>query len=274
MKQSPSSQFITIDGKSLEYAWHGPPPDEAPTLIFLHEGLGCVAMWRDFPVTLADATGCGALIYSRTGYGQSDSCELPRAVTFQHDEAVTVLPALIDAFEIRDAILVGHSDGGTIALIYAASAHGQTLRGVITEAAHVFNEAVCVASIEDAVELYEETDLRAKLSRYHKNVDVAFRGWADVWLHPDYRDWNMEEWLSQIKVPLLAIQGKKDQYGTVSQLRSIGTRAGGPTETLLLADCRHVPHVEQREQTLAAMKRFIDQLLFNLNGNRSASPAD
>jgi pimeloyl-ACP methyl ester carboxylesterase len=184
----------------LEYRWFGPPPGEAPTLIFLHEGLGCAATWRDFPRRLADATGCGALVYSRAGYGTSPPVILPRPIRYMHDDAV-VLDEVLRHYDVRDAILIGHSDGASIALIYAGSAPRPNLRALALEAPHVFAESIALESIAAMQREYETTDLRQRLARYHgANVDVAFRGWNDVWLHPEFRDWNIEEFLSAIEV--------------------------------------------------------------------------
>ncbi|MFH1481517.1 MAG: alpha/beta hydrolase, partial [Pseudomonadota bacterium] len=203
-----------VDEKRLETAWYGPPPDKAPTLVFLHEGLGCVAMWHDFPAKLSSATGCGALVYSRLGYGRSDPCPLPRPVRFMHDEGLQVLPALLEVAGIRQCILIGHSDGGSIAIIYAGGTSAIPLRGLITESAHVFCEERTVRSIQIAGENYKKGRLRKKLEKYHgDNVDCAFWGWNGAWLHPDFKNWNLEEYLPGIDVPMLVIQGEHDEYG-------------------------------------------------------------
>jgi len=256
------TQYLQVDGHKLEFAWHGPRPDEAPTLVFLHEGLGCVALWRDFPAKLAAATGCGALVYSRLGYGKSDPCELPRPISFMHTEGLEVLAPVLTAAGIRDCILVGHSDGGSIAIIYAGGTPAVPLRGLITAAAHVFCEQLSVDSIEIARTQYEHHDLRQKLERYHgANTKFAFRGWNDVWLHPDFMQWNIEEYLPGIKVPMLAIQGQDDQYGTAAQIEAIAAKTGPRTQTLLLPNCRHAPHMEQEQATLDATQNFIQALL-------------
>jgi pimeloyl-ACP methyl ester carboxylesterase len=254
--------FITVGGNRLEVAWHGPGPAKAPTLIFLHEGLGCVALWRDFPAKVAAATGCGALVYSRLGYGQSDPCALPRPIRYMHDEGLAVLPALLEVAGIRECILVGHSDGGSIALIYAGGTPALPLRGVITEAAHVFCEDISVQSIAAIKQPYEQGDLRQKLQKYHgENVDCAFWGWNGAWLHPEFRDWNLEEYLPGIKVPLLAIQGEDDEYGTTAQIEAIARQAGAGAEVVLLPNCGHSPHRDQEAATLQAMTRFIERVL-------------
>lgn len=254
--------FITVAGKRLEVAWHGPRPEEAPTLVFLHEGLGCVALWRDFPAKLAATTGCGALVYSRLGYGQSDPCDLPRPLHYMHDEGLEVLPELLQVAGVRECILVGHSDGGSIALIYAGGTPATPLRGVITEAAHVFCEDISVRSIAAIKAPYEQGDLRQKLQKYHgQNVDCAFWGWSGVWLHPDFRQWNLEEYLAGLKVPLLAIQGEADEYGTVAQIEAIARQAGAGAEVVMFPNCGHSPHRDQEAATLQAMTQFIQRIL-------------
>lgn len=249
---------LRAGGHRLEYAWFGPPPERAPTLVFLHEGLGCVAMWRDFPARVAAATGWGALVYSRAGYGRSDPVDLPRPVTFMHREGREVLPEVLEAAGVRDAVLVGHSDGGSIALIHAGSGDAPRVRGVVLEAPHVFVEEVSVESIARIGEVYHSTDLPRRLARYHgDNTECAFRGWNEVWLDPEFRVWNIEEYLPRIAVPVLVIQGEDDEYGTPAQVEAIQRQAGGPVETLLLPDCGHSPHRDQPERTLAAMVEFV-----------------
>jgi pimeloyl-ACP methyl ester carboxylesterase len=254
---------LNIGGKQLEYVWHGLGPAEAPTLVFLHEGLGCVAMWRDFPERLAEQTGCGALVYSRTGYGNSDPCELPRPVRFMHDEALA-LPQVLEAFQIREAILVGHSDGGSIVVIHAGAAgHDARVRGLILEAPHVFVEEVGLDSIRKLAEEYRAAPsvLKQRLTRYHgKNVDETFWGWNDVWLNPEFRTWNIEEYLTQIRVPVLLIQGEDDHYGTRAQVKAIEPGCQGPVRTVMLAECGHSPHLDQQARTLEAMREFVEEL--------------
>jgi len=254
-------EYLTVDGKRLEVAWHGPAPEDAPTLVFLHEGLGCVAMWRDFPTKLAAATGCGALVYSRLGYGRSDACALPRPLRFMHDEGLQVLPALLDRVGVREGILIGHSDGGSIAIIYAGGTSADPLRGVITESPHVFCEELTVRSIRKTRESYEAGDLRQKLEKYHgANTDCAFWGWAGAWLHPDFVTWNLEEYLPRIKVPMLVIQGENDEYGTSAQVEAIARQAGAGAEVMIVPDCGHTPHREQEVTTFQAMAGFIAQV--------------
>lgn len=253
---------MTLAGKRLEFSWLGPGPEEAPTLVFLHEGLGCVSMWRDFPAKLAAATGCGALVYSRLGYGSSDPCPLPRPIDFMHGEGLQTLPGLIETAGIRDCILIGHSDGGSIAIIYVGGTAALPLRSLITEAAHVFCEDISIRSIEAAKTRYRKGDLRPKLETYHgPNTDCAFRGWNDVWLHPDFIHWNIEEYLPGIKVPMLAIQGEQDEYGTLAQVEAIARQAGAGADTEILPRCGHAPHKDRRNATLKTMAGFISRIL-------------
>ncbi|MGH7964245.1 MAG: alpha/beta fold hydrolase [Candidatus Binatia bacterium] len=256
-----SDHYLTVNGKRLEVAWHGPTPEDAPTLVFLHEGLGCVAMWRDFPAKLAAASGCGALVYSRLGYGRSDPCVLPRSVRFMHDEGLQILPALLKVAGVRECILIGHSDGGSIALIYAGGTPANPLRGLITEAPHVFREEIGVRSIQKIREFYQYGDLREKLAKYHgANTDCAFWGWNEPWLHPDFANWNLEEYLPRLKVPVLVIQGENDEYGTPAQVGAIARQAGAGAEVLLLPHCGHAPHRDQEATTLRAMTHFIARI--------------
>ncbi len=202
-------QHLTVGTHQLEYSWYGPPPSEMPTLVFLHEGLGSVAMWRDFPESVAAETGFGALVYSRPGYGGSDPVDLPRPVHFMHDEALITLPEVLKQTGVQEAILVGHSDGGSIALIHAGSSNVTprvSIRGLILEAPHVFVEEVGLESIRGIAEKYRSGELRSRLQRYHeRDVDEAFWGWNQVWLDPGFHSWNIEEYLRQIEVPVLAL---------------------------------------------------------------------
>lgn len=254
--------YLVVGSKRLEVAWYGPAPEEAPTLVFLHEGLGCLTMWRDFPAKLAAATGCGALVYSRLGYGRSDPCSLPRPVRFMHDEGLQILPALLALVDIRECILIGHSDGGSIAIIYAGGTTADPLRGVISEAPHVFCEEISVRSIQKAREAYEGGNLRQKLEKYHgANTDCAFWGWNRAWLHPDFVNWNLEEYLPRIKVPMLVIQGENDEYGTPAQVEAIARQVGAGAEVLMVSNCGHSPHREKEAETCQAMARFIARVL-------------
>ena len=228
-------------------------PGAEPALVFLHEGLGSVALWRDFPERLAAATGRRALIYSRAGHGESFVPERPRTPRFMHDEALDVLPALLAEHGIERPVLVGHSDGGSIALIHA-SEHPVTKLVVL--APHVFVEDLSVASIAEARETFESTDLRERMRRYHRDAEATFRLWNDIWLAPEFRDWNIEDVLPAITAPVLAIQGEHDQYGTLAQIEAIQAGVSGRFERVVL-DARHAPHLEAPEETLAAAAEFI-----------------
>ncbi|MEO6419903.1 MAG: alpha/beta hydrolase [Polyangiaceae bacterium] len=234
--------------------------ENSPTLVFLHEGLGSVEMWRDFPERVAKATGLGALVYSRRGYGASEPAVLPRSVRFMHDEAYDVLPEVLDAAAISKAILVGHSDGGSIALLHAARFGPPRIQAVIAMAPHVFVEEVALTNIQKAAVAYEQGDLRAKLARYHADVDGAFLGWNRIWLAPEFRTWNIEDELPKITAPMLLIQGKNDEYGTLAQLESIVRHARAPVETCILDACGHSPHRDQAERVIEAMSSFIRRL--------------
>jgi len=258
----PRSGFLQIDGSNLEYRWEGPGPAEAITLVFLHEGLGCVDLWKDFPDRLAERTGLGALVYSRPGYGRSDPVMNLLAVDYHLTEALEVLPNVLDAAGVRRAILVGTSDGGTISLMYAGGGGATRIEGVISMAAHVFNEDVTIQGIQEAKLAYETTNIREKLARYHGgNVDWAFWSWCNVWLSAEFRDWNVERYLPGITVPVLVLQGADDHYGTLAQVEAIAGQVSGPAETAVIANCGHSPYLEQPDATLDAMARFIDRFI-------------
>jgi pimeloyl-ACP methyl ester carboxylesterase len=253
---------ITVGDGTLETGWWGPGPAETPTLVLLHEGLGCVALWRDVPARLAAATGCGVFAYSRFGYGQSDPTPLPRPMTYMHREAQIVLPEVLAAAEIERAVLLGHSDGGSIAAIYAGS-HGNdqpNLLGVITIAAHFFVEDLNLQSIRQIKLEYETGALRQRLARYHRDVDVAFRGWNDAWLDPRFREFDITLLLPNIAVPILALQGAVDPYGTDEQIHVLQANVRAPITTGFIAGARHSPHLEAKEATLAAITGFIATL--------------
>jgi pimeloyl-ACP methyl ester carboxylesterase len=233
---------------------------DGTTLVFLHEGLGSVGQWRDFPSRLSERTGLPALVYDRWGYGKSDPFTLPRPASYLHDEARFSLPAVLDECGIGRAILVGHSDGGSIALIFA-STRPERVRAVITEAAHVFVESVTLEGIRGAVKVYALTDLGKRLARYHGDkTDLVFHGWADTWLSPEFRDWNIEEVLPGVRCPVLVIQGIDDPYGTPAQVRAIERQVSGSARSLLVR-CGHIPHAEAQAEVLEGMARFIGELL-------------
>jgi pimeloyl-ACP methyl ester carboxylesterase len=265
--------FLEIDGTRLECRRVGPGPEEAPTIVFLHEGLGSVSTWRDFPDALAARTGCGALVYSRAGYGRSDSVALPRPVRFMHDEA-EVLAKVVERAGLRDVVLLGHSDGASIALIAAGRRVVPGLRALVLEAPHVFAEPCGLESIARIAETYRTTNLRARLERHHgANTDVAFWGWNRVWLDPDFRAWNIEEFLPGIQVPALVVQGERDEYGSWAHVDSIQRRSGAPVRTLAVPESGHAPHAERRDVVLGAIAAFIRDVLAGGTGDERTATA-
>lgn len=244
---------------SIEYQWIAAADSAAPLLVFLHEGLGSVSMWKDFPAQACAALGCRGLVFSRYGYGSStprpDAERWP--VSYMHAQAEEVLPALFAALGLQDErpILFGHSDGGSIALLYAAM-YPDAPRAIVVAAPHIFVEDISVASIEQARQAYISTDLPAKLGRYHQAPDSAFWGWNHIWLDPAFRAWNIEQYLDKIRCPVLAVQGENDEYGTLEQIRGI-QRLAPQTRLCILPDCRHSPHKDQPEKLIAAMQEFV-----------------
>jgi pimeloyl-ACP methyl ester carboxylesterase len=252
--------YAHIHGRRIE---HRMLPGEAaagPTLVFLHEGLGSVGLWRDFPDKLATRLGRPALVYSRFGYGQSDGLLAANTPRFMHDEALEVLPALLDRLGIERPLLIGHSDGASIALIHAA-ASGRPVHGLVLMAPHVFVEPICLDSIARIRDTYFNTDLKQRLARHHARVDDAFLGWADTWLLPEFRSWSIEELLPAVHQPMLLIQGRDDAYGTLAQLDRIEAGVQGPTSRLVLADCGHSPQRDQEAAVLQAIATFATNLL-------------
>jgi len=230
-----------------------------PVLVFLHEGLGSIRQWRDFPRKVAAATGCRALIYDRYGYGNSDVLAEPRAgVRFMHDGALRELPALLRALRVENPILVGHSDGASIALIYAGSF---PVRGLVVMAPHVFVEEFNLGSIRKITASFETSGLMEGLAKYHRDAASTFRLWSGAWLDPEFLRWNIEEYLPGIGCPLLAIQGESDEYGTMAQLEAIARQVQGPCELVKLADCGHAPFRDQPELVLNSVSSFIRKLL-------------
>jgi pimeloyl-ACP methyl ester carboxylesterase len=225
--------------------------------VLLHEGLGCVALWRDLPLRLAAETGCPIFAYSRFGYGRSDPVTLPRPMSYMQQEALEVLPRVLDAAGISRAVLIGHSDGGSIAAIHAGVIQDPRISGIILIAAHFFVEEQNLQSIVQIGADYETTDLRSRLGRYHADVDIAFRGWHDAWLDPRFRDFDLTGYLAGIAVPVLALQGADDPYGTEAQLRCLERMVRSPLETMLITGARHAPHLEAKDTTLAAIARFV-----------------
>lgn len=255
------SGFVRACGHSLEYQLIPAHQINRPTLVLLHEGLGSVAMWRDFPARLAAATGCRTLVYSRYGYGQSDVLEESFGTDFMHREGREALPELLATLGIERPLLVGHSDGASIALLHAGDPRFE-VAGLVVMAPHCFVEDISIRSIEAAKLAFETTDLPAKLGRYHRDVRRTFYGWNDIWLNPDFRAWNIEDCLPHIRCPILAIQGEDDEYGTMAQIEAIasGATASAGIELLKLADCRHSAHKDQPVAVIEAIGRFADDL--------------
>jgi pimeloyl-ACP methyl ester carboxylesterase len=251
--------LLTIGGARLECRRIAAQPgsDNEPTLVLLHEGLGCVGLWKDFPDRLAAATGLGVFLWSRAGFGRSDPVPLPRPLDYLEQEAPMVGEVLAAA-GIQRSILVGHSDGGTIALLHAANGRADGIAAIVTVAAHVFVEDVTIAGIHETRGAWEQGDLRERLARWHgANVDAVFHGWCDTWLDPAFRSWNIERHLPGVRVPVLALQGKEDQYGTPAQVEAIARRVSGPVEAMILPGASHLLHVDAPYAVIAAITRFF-----------------
>jgi pimeloyl-ACP methyl ester carboxylesterase len=262
--------FLDIDGAKLEYCMIGPRPQKAPTIVMLHEGLGAAALWGDFPEKLAERTGAGVFVYSRTGYGRSSPVPLPRPLDYQQREATEVLPKLLDAIGFRRGVLLGHSDGASIAAIYAGSIQDHRVRGLALLAPHFFVEEFSLKEIARAKERYAAGDLREKLARHHVHVDVAFKGWNDAWLDPDFgRVFDIVEPLAYIRVPVLIVQGEDDPYGTVRQIEVAEEECYCPVDAVLLPGCGHAPHRDKPAETLDAVATFVTRI-FELHGEAAA----
>jgi len=253
--------FLDVGGQRLEYRMIGPRPDTSPTIIMLHEGLGCVGLWRAFPEQLASATGAGVFVYSRASYGRSSRGKLPRSINFMHEEALAVLPRLLDAIGFSRGILFGHSDGASIAAIYAGSIQDHRVRGLVLMAPHFFTEEMGLASIRRAHQEFAAGPLRDKLKRWHADVDAAFRTWNEPWLSPDFTTWDITEALGYIRVPILIVQGSDDQYGTLKQVEVAREECYCPVETAILEGVGHSPHRDAPEQTLETVAGFINRIL-------------
>jgi pimeloyl-ACP methyl ester carboxylesterase len=239
-------------------------PDRArggPSLVFLHEGLGCIAMWRDFPSRLCARLGLEGVVHDQWGHGLSEPLDRPRDARYLHDEALVFLPEVLRELGVARAVLVGHSDGGTIALLFAA-AHPRMAAAVVAEAAHVFVEEITLAGIRAAVAAYAATDLPARLARYHgEKTDGLFRAWHETWLSPAFRDWNTGAELSRVTCPTLVLQGEADEYGTAAQVEAIARGVAGPVESELLPGCAHVPHHQAADAVLERVARFLERHL-------------
>ena len=255
---TPIRSEIVVDGKRLETLWIEPQQSGRPPIVMLHEGLGSIALWKDFPAQVATRTGCGVLVYSRYGHGNSDKLMEKRPVRFMHREGEVVLPELLAKLGIVRPILIGHSDGGSISLIFAGK-YPDAVSGLILEAPHVFVEDLSVASIAQAKTTYETADFPQRLGRYHANVDATFWGWNDIWLDPAFRSWNIEEYVPKITCPVLCIQGEEDEYGTIAQVEAI--KAGAQqTQIAMLPNCKHSPHRDQAEKTLELVVEFVGKV--------------
>ncbi|HTY66221.1 MAG TPA: alpha/beta hydrolase [Alphaproteobacteria bacterium] len=250
-----TESFVDVDGVRLEVLRIEARDPKAPPLVFLHEGLGSVAMWRDFPARVAASTGAETIVYSRRGYGRSAGLPGPRPVDYMQAEAREVLPRLLERLGTKDPVLIGHSDGASIALIYAGAR--LPAAGLVLMAPHVFVEDVTVASIAAAREAHRTTDLPQRLGRYHDDPDGAFRGWNDIWLDPAFRGWNIEACVPDIAAPMLLIQGEDDEYGTAAQVETIKRLARTRCELALLPECGHSPQRDQPARTLELITTFV-----------------
>ena len=252
---------LDAGGKSLEWGVFGKNPGagSTPVMVMLHEGLGCLALWRDFPARLAEATELPVFAFSRAGYGQSDPVALPRPLDYMTREALDVLPDVLDVIGAASYVLLGHSDGATIAAEYAGRIQDKRILGLILMAPHVFTEPMNLAEIENAKATFETTDLKARMAKYHRDPELAFRGWNDAWLDPGFQDWNVADVIDNLSVPTLVIQGRQDQYGTEKQVREIERRSPASVDVAMLDNCRHSPQFDQPEQTLALMTGFLER---------------
>jgi pimeloyl-ACP methyl ester carboxylesterase len=260
------SGFLTIGASDLEYRMIGPAPQDAPTIVMLHEGLGSAGLWGDFPEKLQAVTGAGVLVYSRAGYGASSAATLPRPLDYMHIEALEVLPKLLDTIGFRRGLLVGHSDGASIATIYAGGIQDHRIRGLALIAPHFVVEDISVASIEAIGKAYQTTDLRAKLARWHKDVDNAFQGWNGAWLDAKFRDWDISEYLAYIRIPVAILQGADDQYGTIRQIEIAREECYCPVDVTIIPGAGHSPHREAPGATLDVIAEFAGRILLNHEG--------
>ena len=248
--------FLTINASDLEYRLLGPGPDQAPTIVMLHEGLGSAGLWGDFPEQLQAATGAGILLYSRAGYGASTPTQLPRPLDYMQSEAIDVLPKLLDVIGFRRGLLLGHSDGASIAAIYAGAHQDHRVQGIALIAPHFVVEDISVNSIAEIRKAYETTELKAKLARWHRHVDNAFYGWNDAWLDPTFRAWDISEYLAYIRVPVAIVQGADDRYGTIRQIEIAQQECYCPVDVTMLPGVGHSPHREAPVATRQAVTEF------------------
>jgi len=262
------SGFLRIGASDLEYRMIGPAPEAAPTIVMLHEGLGSTGLWGDFPDKLQAATGAGVFVYSRAGYGASTPVTLPRPLDYMHIEALEVLPKLLDAIGFRRGLLLGHSDGASIAAIYAGAHQDHRVEGVAMLAPHFIVEDISVTSIAEIKQAYETTALKSKLSRWHRDVDNAFYGWNGAWLDPEFRSWDISEYLTYIRVPLAIVQGGNDQYGTIRQIEIAQEECYCPVDVTMIPSAGHSPHREAPEATLDAISEFATHVWYPQEGSR------
>jgi pimeloyl-ACP methyl ester carboxylesterase len=247
-------------GATLEGRAFGPAPGDAPTLVLLHEGLGSLGLWRDFPAKLTAATGCGVFAYSRRGYGHSDPVQVPRPLDYMTREAIDVLPDVLSAIGFRHGVLIGHSDGASIAALYAGGVQDHRVRGIVLMAPHFFTEPEGLASIAETRDAYQSGNLRERMAKYHADVDGAFWGWNKAWLDPGFEAWNIEDAIAYIRVPVLAIQGEDDKYGTPAQIHALEDGLYSPLDVEIFRGCGHSPFIDQAEWTIAAITDFVRRL--------------
>ncbi len=258
---SEGSGKLSAGGKELEWACFGTQSPDLPVVVMLHEGLGCLALWRDFPQSVAESTGLPVFVYSRAGHGRSEAGELPRPLDYMTREAVDVLPDVLDAIGSQSYILLGHSDGATIAAEYAGRIEDFRIRGLILMAPHFFTEPMGLAEIADSKTTFENSDLRDRMAKYHLDAGATFHGWNDAWLDPGFVEWNVGEVIDYWRIPCLVIQGNQDQYGTKAQVTEVETRSYAPVEVAMIDDCRHSPHLDQPGITLAVIHDFTARLV-------------
>jgi pimeloyl-ACP methyl ester carboxylesterase len=255
------SGFLRIGASDLEYRMIGPAPDNAPTIVMLHEGLGSVGLWGDFPDRLQAATEACVFVYSRAGYGASSPATLPRPLDYMHIEALEVLPKLLDKIGFRRGLLLGHSDGASIAAIYAGGVADHRVRGIAMIAPHFVVEDISVTSIADIKKAYETSGLRSKLARWHSDVDNAFYGWNGAWLDPKFRNWDISEYLAYIRVPVAILHGADDQYGTIRQIEIASQECYCPVDATIIPGAGHSLHREAPEASLHAISEFAGHIL-------------
>jgi len=253
--------MLDLGDQQLEYRWVGPRPNAAPTIVLLHEGLGCVGLWGDFPERLATATGLGVFLYSRAGYGASSTIALPRPINYMDPEAKAVLPRVLQAIGFQRGLLIGHSDGASIATIYAGSTEDHRISGLVLIAPHFFAEEMGLVAIAQAKVAFEGGDLRQRLARWHQNVDAAFKGWNGAWLDPGFRAWDITDALAYIRVPVAIIQGVDDQYGTQRQIAVAEEQCYCPVEVTLLDGVQHAPQRESPDRVAQVIAEFAKRTL-------------